>query len=302
MSDSNNTPTNDTPTLPPRPHDGHKGTFGRLTIFAGSRGMAGAAVLSGRAALRGGAGLVTVASPESIADNVAAQEPCFMTERLPVDSDGELALLPPEHLHETLGGQNAVAIGPGLGRSKGAAACVERVVANSQVPVVLDADALNIAADIELLSREQNSAFSSSNDLVITPHPGEFSRLTGLSVAKIEADRTGHAKNFASAHDVTVVLKGHRTVVTDGRQTYINETGNSGMATGGSGDVLTGILAAQIAQGMKTFDAAVLAVHVHGLAGDIAAAVRSERGLIATDLIDFLGKAWLKLESRPADE
>ena len=158
--------------------------------------------------------------------------------------------------------------------------------------MIVDADALNVVSEYEMFGR-----VDSSPSCIVTPHPGEFARLTGLSVAEIQDHRTGVARDFAAKHKVVVVLKGAGTVVTDGDRVFVNSTGNSGMATGGSGDVLTGIIAAQIGQGLSLFDAARLAVHLHGTAGDLAASETSERGLIASDLLRFLGPAWRRLHT-----
>jgi NAD(P)H-hydrate epimerase len=157
--------------------------------------------------------------------------------------------------------------------------------------VVLDADGLNIAAEHQLLT-----AHDKASRLVLTPHPGEFARLSGLSISDINSRREQVAVNFAKQCQAVVVLKGAGTVVTDGEQVFTNTTGNPGMATGGTGDVLTGLLAAQLAQGLSPFDAACLAVHVHGLAGDLAAEQLSQRGMIASDLLTFLPQAWKQLE------
>lgn len=258
--------------------------------------MSGAAVLCGRAALRSGAGLVSVAVPEVVLDAVAGQEPCFTTVPLACDDSNQLSAISNDELQGVLAGRSVVAAGPGLGTSSGAVSLIRGILSLAQCPVVLDADALNICSDNSLLRSERPSPAC-----VVTPHPGEFSRLTGRSVPEVEANREQLAREFAAENGVVVVLKGHRTVVTDGERAYLNQTGNSGMATGGSGDVLTGVLSALAAQGMTAFEAAALAVYVHGLAGDFAAAELSQRGLIASDLPDFLTKVWLRLEEEVAE-
>ncbi|MCA9049180.1 MAG: NAD(P)H-hydrate dehydratase [Planctomycetaceae bacterium] len=280
--------------LPARPRDGHKGTFGRVAVIGGSVGMSGSVTLAAVAALRGGAGLVTAVVPQNIQAVVAAYEPSCMTIGLPVDDSGELRQPAQEDLNRILGGMTAIGAGPGLGRSDGAASIIEFLLAHRTQSVVLDADGLNLIAERRLSL--QSSA--GKPGLVLTPHPGEFSRLTERSPEEIGGNREQMAAEYALEHGVVLVLKGAGTVVTDGERIFVNSTGNSGMATGGSGDVLTGIVSSQLAAGMPEFEAACLAVHVHGLAGDLAAEELSERGLIASDLIRFLGPAWRQLESR----
>lgn len=280
--------------LDDRQRDGHKGTFGRVLIIGGAPGMSGAVCLSAAAALRGGAGLVTAAVPRSIQSVVATYEPSYMTVGLPCDSDGQLQTISACELQSLLDSKNVVAIGPGMGRHENAADLVLSVLKESTCPVVADADALNLAAEYEIFRSTSRLA-----PCVITPHPGEFSRLTGMSVAEIKRDRTGSAVKFAKEHQLIVVLKGAGTVVTDGSRVYVNSTGNPGMATGGAGDVLTGLVAACVSGGRDPFEAAVLAVHLHGLAGDIGAGKLSEEALIASDLLRFMGKAWQILRKNP---
>jgi len=270
--------------------DGHKGTFGRVLVIGGSVGMSGAACLSATAALRGGAGLVSVAVPKSIQAIVASYEPSYMTIGLPCCGSGLLSDVGVDDVRQLLTGKDAIAVGPGLGQSKQVADLVLSLFRESACPIILDADALNVVAEYEMFG-----LVDSSPSCIVTPHPGEFARLTGLSIAEIQDRRADVARDFAAKHKVVVVLKGAGTVVTDGDRVFVNSTGNSGMATGGSGDVLTGIMAAQIGQGLSLFDAASLAVHLHGTAGDLAAAEMSERGLIASDLLHFLGPAWRHL-------
>jgi NAD(P)H-hydrate epimerase len=260
-------------------------------MVTGSVGMSGAACLAATAALRGGAGLVFAAVPQSIQPIVAGFEPCYMTIGLPCDADGQLSHVPQTQIKELTTGKDAIAIGPGLGTSDHAAELVACLLQHATCPVVLDADGLNIAAEHQLLT-----AHDKASRLVLTPHPGEFARLSGLSISDINSRREQVAVNFAKQCQAVVVLKGAGTVVTDGEQVFTNTTGNPGMATGGTGDVLTGLLAAQLAQGLSPFDAACLAVHVHGLAGDLAAEQLSQRGMIASDLLTFLPQAWKQLE------
>lgn len=282
------------PPLPPRPSDAHKGTFGRVLVVAGSRGMSGAACLAGLGALRGGAGLVYVACPESIVATVSAVEPSYLTIPLPEDSAGRCFAEAQSALLERIGSVDVMAVGPGLGQSPELVSLLCHWYRELRIPLVVDADGLNA------LSSRPDSLADHAGPRVLTPHPGEFARLTGAAVADISSRRTELAREFAAAHGVILVLKGAGTVVTDGRELFVNATGNSGMATGGSGDVLTGVIAALIAQGMVPQDAARLGAHVHGLAGDLAAAELSEIGMIASDLPRYLPAAWRQLEARDA--
>ena len=253
--------------------------------------MAGAACLCATAALRGGAGLVTAAVPDGVIPIVSGFEPSYLTLALPEDGDGRIRFDALARLNNALSSQSSVAIGPGLGQSAELRMVVSELYANLLLPLVVDADALNLLAKSpELLTRSAGAV-----PRVLTPHPGEFSRLTGLDIAAVQQERTRHAIDFARRHRVIVVLKGRETVITDGGWLAINTTGNSGMATGGTGDVLTGLIAALLAQGMAPFDAAQLGVHVHGLAGDLAAEEFSKPGLIASDLLRFIGRAWCEL-------
>ncbi|MDP1797681.1 MAG: NAD(P)H-hydrate dehydratase [Planctomycetaceae bacterium] len=276
--------------LPLRPADAHKGTFGRVVIIAGSRGMTGAAALSGMAALRGGAGLVTVATPATVAPIIAGYEPSYMT--WPVcDVCGQLSMASLSELMDRLATADAAAIGPGIGQSKDIDELVAELYRMVEIPLVIDADGLNALS-------HRSDAFGTIRPAaarVLTPHPGEFARLSGLSMETIAGNREAVAAAFAAQQGVVVVLKGQHTVITDGEQLAINPTGNSGMATGGSGDVLTGILTALLARRMDPFAAAQLATYLHGLAGDLAAADVSQPGLIASDLPRYIAQAWKRL-------
>jgi len=284
--------------LPVRPADGHKGTFGRVLVIAGSRGMSGAACLCGKAALRGGAGLVYLACPVSIQAIVAGYEPGYLTIGLPEDSEGRLVESARIPLETALADKNAVALGPGLGQSSAIRAVVRRLYREATVPLVLDADGLNeLAEDFRNMLFSEPSSEIKVGPRILTPHPGEFSRLCGRSIREIEARRETLAREFALRHQVTLVLKGPGTIVTDGERLMVNATGNSGMATGGTGDVLTGLIAALLAQNMGSFEAARLAVHLHGLAGDIAAEDLSEPGLIASDLPLYISRAWRRMQT-----
>jgi len=273
------------PPFPARPNDGHKGTFGRAMIIAGSRGMSGAAILSGLGALRGGAGLVYLAIPDSILDIVAAYEPSYLTLLQEDDDEGRLSAEAEEVLLEQADEMSAVAIGPGLGQSDDLESLVESLYQNLSVPMVVDADGLNNLMDSKSLLEKPASP------RILTPHPGEFSRLCGLSIEEVQSNREDVAFYFAEKSGTVVVLKGPNTVVTDGERIFVNQTGNSGLATGGTGDVLTGLLTAVLAQNMEPFEAACLAVHLHGLAGDLGAEEKSQPSLIASDLPHFLTQA-----------
>ncbi len=255
--------------------------------------MSGAACLAGTAALRGGAGLVSVACPQGIQAVVAGYEPGYMTIGLPDDADGQLWIDAVTDVPRMVDGKDSVGIGPGLGTSTDVTEVVRRLCTVAACPVVLDADGLNsLAATIRSGGWE---GLEHLGPRVLTPHPGEFSRLSGLAMSEIENDRSGSAREFACRNKVILVLKGAGTVVTDGDRTSINPTGNSGMATGGSGDVLTGLTAALLASGGEPFEMTRLAVYLHGLAGDLAAASLSQPALIASDLPRFLGDAWKQL-------
>lgn len=284
-----NTPTIETvtqlPTLSPRPLDSNKGNFGRLLIVAGSRGMSGAAVLCGSAALRSGAGLVRLAVPVDILPLVATANPCCMTAPLPQDDQGRFAESALAELLSLCGANDVVVIGPGLGRGPALTKIVTALLTNVQAPVVLDADGINAIADsLDVLAKR-------TAPTILTPHPGEFGRLVKLDTARVQAERLSLAVRFAAERRVVLVLKGHRSLVTDGARVYENTTGNPGMATAGSGDVLTGVIAALLGQKLEPFAAAQLSVHLHGLAGDLVRDDVGEMGLIATDLVQYIPKA-----------
>jgi NAD(P)H-hydrate epimerase len=283
------------PSLSPRPPDSHKGRFGMVLVVAGSRGMAGAAALCGAAALRSGAGLVRVASPAEVQPTIAAFEPSFMTYPLPCDGEGLIDFGPCRPVLERLAAPaDVIAIGPGLGQGEGIRRLLQFVIEALEKPLVIDADGLNaLASQTELLAGLNRPG-------ILTPHPGEFARLTGKPVAEIQADRTASAAALArTAEPLVVVLKGAGSVVSDGSRYFVNSTGNPGMATGGTGDVLTGVIATLLAQGRPAFEAAQLGVFVHGLAGDIARDHHGEIGMIAGDLVDALPDAFVHLMPDP---
>lgn len=278
------------PHLPARPRAGHKGTFGHVLVVAGSRGMSGAAVLCGSAALRAGAGTVQVAVPKSIQAVVAASQPCYTTAGLP-DTDESVVNADAAEVAVRLAERaDAIAVGPGLGRGQATIYLVREIVRAAKTVVVVDADGLFAFCDPPV---QRGAA-----PVILTPHPGEFAALLGRDSAEVQAQREKLATEFAFERGVILVLKGADTLVTDGLRLYVNRTGNPGMATGGSGDVLTGTIAAIAAQGLAPFNAAVLGVHAHGLAGDLARDEFGEVSLIATDLIAALPHAFQRL--RPA--
>ena len=278
------------PLAPSRPVDGHKGTFGRVMIIAGSRGMSGAACLAGYGALRGGAGLVTLAIPQSLVHIVAAVEPSWLTLPLP-DIEGHLSRRSLDLLEPTFGNQSVLAIGPGLGNSEEVRDTVQQIYETCSLPIVLDADGLNAFANqSDRLTRSAETA-----PRVLTPHPGEFARLHSLNGNDLGPRRKELAIAFAAKHRVVLLLKGAGTVITDGQRLAINRTGNPGMATGGSGDVLTGLIGALLAQGMDPFEATQLGAYLHGSAGDIAAKRYSQQAMIASDIHQCLGLAWQQL-------
>lgn len=277
------------PVLPPRSADSHKGDYGRAVLVGGSRGMSGAIALAGMSTLRSGAGLVTLAVPRSVQDVVSSFEPSYMTHGLD-DADGQFAAGASNEVVTFAANATALALGPGLGRSEALNEVVARLYRAVKQPMVVDADALfALAVKPELI-------VAPGGPRVLTPHPGEFERLTGKRPG--DTERVNAAAALAKRDQMkrtVIVLKGHRTIVTDGTRYSLNHTGNPGMATGGSGDVLTGVITALLCQGLEPFDAARLGVHVHGLAGDLAAADLGQVSLIASDLIDYLPKAFLSL-------
>lgn len=281
-------PVTELPRLPRRPPEAHKGTFGRVVLIGGTLGMSGAITLAGRAALRSGAGLVYVAAPRSVLPIVAAGEPSYLTIALPDDGHGRLLDDALATLEDVLPTKDAAGIGPGLAETESAARIVRCLFEHCDKPLVLDAGALN------LLARSQPWP-APAGPRILTPHPGEFARLAGCTTAEVQTNRLAAAAEFARRHGVIVVLKGHGTVITDGARYAVNATGNPGMATGGTGDVLTGLIVGLLGQGLDAFAAARLGAHVHGLAGDHAAAERSQPGLIASDLPDYIPAAWREL-------
>ncbi|MEN6626118.1 MAG: NAD(P)H-hydrate dehydratase [Candidatus Sumerlaeia bacterium] len=276
--------------LPPRPVAGHKGTFGRVLILAGSEGMSGAATMTTLAAMRSGAGLVYAGYPTPLGTVIEGR----LLEPVKLPLGGSRPWFGPEHVEAAVDAArdvDAVAIGPGLGQREPTAQFLTAVMNRIEKPLVIDASALTILADhVELLGDRPAPT-------VLTPHPGEAARLLGRSAAEVQADRLGAFLEFCARWNTIVVLKGAHTITTEpGGQRWINHSGNTGLAKGGSGDVLTGLIAGLIAQSMPPLDAARLGVFVHGFAADMLAERMSVRAMIAGDVIDALGEAWLRLE------
>ncbi|HYM78704.1 MAG TPA: NAD(P)H-hydrate dehydratase [Candidatus Dormibacteraeota bacterium] len=281
-----------------RPPESNKGNYGHVLVIGGSVGKAGAAAMAGMAALRAGAGLSTVAAPKSVFTTVAGFYPELMTEPLPETDAGTISTSAGVRIEELLKSMTVVAIGPGISRDPHTATLVRSLVAHHQIPMVVDADGLNA---FDGHAKELNG---SGRTLVITPHPGEMARLAGCSTAEVQKNRLGVAREFAREHELIVVLKGHQTLVVqpDG-EAWVNNSGNPGMATGGTGDILTGMVAAMIAQNpSNTMMAVCAAVQLHGLAGDVISETDGEHSLVATDLLrglpDAFNRARMLTENR----
>ncbi|MGB8988652.1 MAG: NAD(P)H-hydrate dehydratase [Candidatus Sulfotelmatobacter sp.] len=272
----------------PRPAESNKGNYGHVLVVGGSLGKSGAAAMAGMAVLRAGAGLSTVATAKSALGNVAGFHPELMTEPLPETDAGTISKSALEEIYELAKAKNVVAIGPGISRNPQTAEMVRALVANLQVSMVVDADGLNA---FDGRTSELNGK---GRTLVITPHPGEMARLAGMSIPDVQKDRLGVARKFAREHELIVVLKGHRTVVVrPNGEAWVNTTGNPGMSTGGTGDILTGMVAGMIAQNpIDAFVATMTAVHLHGLAGDVMCEQLGEHSLVATDLLQGLPEAF----------
>ncbi len=273
------------PSLPRRARESHKGDFGKINIIAGSVGYTGAPCLAAAGALRAGAGLVFVGVPGAVYPIVAAKFFCAMP--YPLGAGNRLG---PDELEQAVAscrGRDAAVVGPGLGSDPFTAEFVRRLIRRVECPLVLDADGINaLGGHIDVLDSRRDKV------TVLTPHMGEFARLLGREVG---SDRPGEARSFAQAHGCYLVLKGHRTLVaTPNGEIYVNQTGNPGMAAGGSGDVLSGMIASFLGQGFEAATAATSAVYLHGLAGDLAAEDLGEYAMTAKDLIDYLPRAMKK--------
>jgi hydroxyethylthiazole kinase-like uncharacterized protein yjeF len=284
--------------LSPRPRNSNKGMYGHVLVTGGSLGKSGAAAMAGFSALRAGAGLVTIATPRSALGTVAAYRPELMTEPLEETDAGSISEQALETFNVFVKSKTVLAIGPGISRHPSTAEFVRAIVTKSQIPVVLDADGLNA---FEGRAQELNGE---GRTLVLTPHPGEMARLSGLETAAIQRDRVNVARSFARDHQLILVLKGDRTIVanSDG-EAWVNTTGNPGMATGGTGDILTGIVAGMLAQNSRrAFSAVLAAVYLHGLAGDVAEESTGEQSLVATDLIAALPEAFRRIRAQAAEK
>ena len=263
--------------LPDRKPDSHKGDYGKILLLCGSRGYTGAAALAAMGALRSGAGLVYLAVPESI----YAIEACKLTEAivLPLpDEGGKVALAALPEIRRLLPKMDAVLIGCGLGQSEGTRAVLETVLREFSGPVVVDADGINLLAKHMDILRERHAP------TILTPHAGEFVRIGGDN----KADRVSETLRFAMKYGCILLLKGHETVISDGKETYVNQTGNPGMAVGGSGDVLSGIIVSLLGQGIEPLKAAACGAWLHGKAGDICAEEIGQYGMLPTDLVEVL--------------
>jgi NAD(P)H-hydrate epimerase len=269
--------------VPRRESDTHKGDYGHVIVFAGSRGKTGAAILACRAAMRSGAGLVTLAAPRSLNPIFATALIEVMTEPLRDNADEEMEPLSDHEWRRLLARKNALLFGPGIGVNDGSQTALRWLLHDLDLPWVIDADGLN------LLTRELGRLRHAKTTPILTPHPGEMARLVGKESTAVNGDRVGIARAFAAEHRCHLVLKGARTVIATAEgEVFINPTGNPGMASGGMGDVLAGILAALLGQGFSAQDAMRLGIYLHGFVADRVAAAKGQIGLIATDVIDGL--------------
>jgi len=281
------------PKLSPRPADGHKGTFGKVLIVGGSIGYSGAPALAGIAALRSGAGLVRVAVPASVQPIVAAVNPCYTTIALKQDSNGRMSAQDAAVINQMLAENDVIAFGPGVGVGAGVKETLLCLIKAEGLKLVIDADGLNVLSQC---GGSGGWLEKKKADVILTPHPGEMQRLwKSVFREPMPENRQTCASEFARKSKSIVVLKGAGTTVADGDRLYVNDTGNPGMATAGSGDVLTGVIAALAGQGLSLFDAAVLGVYIHGLAGDAAAKIRGQVSLIASDIVEHLGHAFIQV-------
>lgn len=281
------------PLFPRRPRNSHKGNYGHLLIMGGAEGYSGAITLAALAAVRSGAGLVTVVMPERLVPFVAINVPEAMVHGAPETKSGSLDSICWKEWKKRLGEFSAILAGPGMTRHAATFRLVKMILRDSNLPVVLDADALNV------FEGEASKLSERREKLVITPHPGEMGRLMGISAAQVQSDRFKIARKASLLTRSTTVLKGAGTLVAEeNKPLQINMTGNPGMAAGGMGDVLTGLLGGLLAQGMQPFDAARAAVFLHGRAGDLASAKTIEQPLIARDIIAFLPQAFWEISER----
>lgn len=268
----------------------HKGDFGHIFVLAGSARFSGAAVLCAYAAIRSGSGLVTLGIPKSLNNAIIKIKPKeVMTLPLPETRESTLSISSYKKIKDFIKDIDVVVVGPGLGQERPTQALVRRIISDIDKPMVIDADGLNaLVGHLDLL---RNTQYPIRNT-ILTPHPGEMARLLKISVDKVQKNREDVTQRFARDYKTTVVLKGHNTVVADYRgNSHVNKTGNPGMATAGSGDVLSGMIAAFLGQGLDAFEAAKYVVYLHGLAGDLAAKEKTQISLIASDIIDKIPEA-----------
>ena len=286
-----------------RPRNSNKGMYGHVLVIGGSLGKAGAAAMAGFSALRTGAGLVTVATAKSVLPTVAGFHPELMTEPLEETEQGTIALNALQQVRQLAGKKTVLAIGPGISRHEQTSELVRKLIGAAETAIVLDADGLN-AFEGRADDFNQRAAQEMKLPLVLTPHPGEMSRLTGMTITAIQRDRVNVAREFAKQHRAIVVLKGDRTIVAHPNgECWVNPTGNPGMATGGTGDILTGIVAGMIAQFPEhAFKAVIAAVYLHGLAGDLACDTTGEQALVATDLVCALPAGIRTLRAQAAEK
>jgi NAD(P)H-hydrate epimerase len=279
------------PLIGPRPLAANKGSFGHVLVVGGSVGKAGSVAMAGMSALRTGAGLSTVATPKSVFATVAGFHPELMTEPLAETDAGTISSSAIEPMDALIKNKTVLAVGPGISRNPETSEFVRNLVTKCKTPLVLDADGLNA------FEGKAGKLTGKGRILVITPHPGEMARLIGSTVAAVQKDRMNVARTFAREHELIVVLKGHRTLIAEPDGTlWVNTTGNPGMATGGTGDILTGMVAGFIAQNPEHITEAVIAaVHLHGLAGDVARESMGEHSLVATDLLKALPEAFRRV-------
>lgn len=285
------------PELTPRKRNTHKGSYGRVLVLAGSPGMTGAAYLCSKAALRSGSGIVTLGIPESLNPIMEVKLTCVMTYPLPETKVSTLSNKGRKEILNLCESHDVVALGPGLSQHPETRELILWLIKNIDRTMVVDADGLNALAD------NVNVLHKIKQNVVLTPHPGEMSRLTGLRSAKdVQKERLNTATHFVQSiqkklgdeKKLVLVLKGDKTIVAGYEKVYVNSTGNPGMATAGVGDVLTGIIVSLIGQGFDVFSASQLGIYIHGLAGDIAAKRKGELSMIATDIIDCLPVAFIK--------
>lgn len=281
--------------IPSRDEDAYKSLMGHVLIIAGSRGLSGAAALASQACIRTGAGLVTLCIPQCLHDIMAIKLTEIMTLPCEQTLQGTLSVKAYKTIMDFIDSRkiNVLALGPGLSIHPDTVKLVKKIVSSTELACVLDADAINAFKSDD--SRKVKEFVSTKAKIVITPHPGELARLVGMKPRQIIQDRAEKVLDCARRNNIICILKGHQTLISDGEQVFANTTGNPGMATAGSGDVLTGILAGLIAQGAGLSESARLGVYMHGLAGDLARDINGEMGLVATDIVLAIPRALQEL-------